>query len=144
MISVSLMVFTDLSLSQTSCFKGNSVTLQKITYRPCDYCKLSQWDVMTPVLFCCSSTFVLVFHNVLWQKTTWHHSGVWVCDLLWSTKTKVNWFLARPSRSWAVYEPSSSRESWSNSISTRPLALSKLILRRCSRTNKHCHTYSTY
>lgn len=48
----------------------------------------------------------------------------------------MHWFLARPSLSWAVYEPSSSWESWSNSISTRPLALSKLILRCCKRANK--------
>lgn len=62
-------------------------------------------------------------------------------DLLWSTKTKVNWFFARPSLSCAVYEPRSSRDSSSISTSTRPLALSKLILRFCSRANKGRHTY---
>lgn len=54
-------------------------------------------------------------------------------DLLSSTKTRVSWFLARPSWSCAVYEPSSSGDSWSNSISTRPSALLKLIWRCCRR-----------
>lgn len=50
----------------------------------------------------------------------------------------MNWFLARPSLSCAVYEPSSSLDIWSNRISTRPFALSKLILRVC-RTHTHAH-----
>lgn len=54
-------------------------------------------------------------------------------DSLSSTKTRVNWFLARPSWSCAVYEPSSSGDSWSNRISTRPSALLNLIWRCCRR-----------
>lgn len=75
--------------------------------------------------------FVHVFHYIIWQL-----GGGRVNDLLWSTKTKVNWFLARPSLNWAVYDPSSSGDSWSNSISSRPLALSKLILRCCRKSKQ--------
>lgn len=81
------------------------------------------YDLLVPVFLCIHACLLW------WYMTTW-----WQVDSLLSTNTKVNWFLARPSLSCAVYEPSSSGDSWSISISTRPLALSKLILRFCRKS----------
>lgn len=92
-------------------------------------------------IFPCSLS--LMFQSIRFGISQWYAmQAIWqilfcrINDSLWSTKTKVHWFLARPSLSWAVYEPSSSWESGSNSISTRPLALSKFILQRCRKANK--------
>lgn len=68
-------------------------------------------------------------HDSLYSVLNFH--------LLSSRRTRVNWFLAFPSCSWAVYTPLSSSQKFWIISSTRPFSLMKFILCVCIKQSKY-------
>lgn len=74
------------------------------------------------------------------RKISTQHDSLYLVlnfHLLSSRRTRVNWFLAFPSCSWAVYTPLSSSQKFWIISSTRPFSLTKFILCVCIKQSKY-------